>query len=164
MTDNYQPHRATAERAAVAAGRLLIDRQGRVVAREKQPGDLVTEADLASQQLIAAMILADYAEHTILGEEEGLVADPANHWRWIVDPLDGTINFCPRLPVLGRLDRTRTCRRTRRWRRPQSSHGPDLQRESRGRGHPRRSADPSFDDPGSAVEFDLDRIPDNLRC
>ena len=97
MTD-YAPFRVVAERAATAAGRLLLDHQGRVAAREKQPGDLVTEADSASQRLIAAALLAEFPDHTILAEEDGLVADPANPWRWIVDPLDGTINFAHGFP------------------------------------------------------------------
>lgn len=101
MTDAYRPHRALAERAALAAGRLLLDHLGRVEAREKGPGDLVTAADSASQRLIAATLLADHPDHTVLGEEDGLVADPSNPWRWIVDPLDGTVNFAHGFPFWG---------------------------------------------------------------
>ena len=98
MTADYRPHRALAERAAVAAGRLLVEQQARVTAREKGPGDLVTAADSASQRLIAAMIAAEHPDHAVLGEEDGLVADPANPWRWVVDPLDGTVNYAHGFP------------------------------------------------------------------
>jgi myo-inositol-1(or 4)-monophosphatase len=87
-----------AERAAREAGGLLVRAFGRVAAREKGPGDLVTEADTASQRLIASRIAAEFPEHTLLAEEEGVVADPAKPWKWVVDPLDGTINFAHGFP------------------------------------------------------------------
>ena len=98
MTLDYSPHRVVAEQAATLAGRLLLDHHGRVSAREKQPGDLVTEADSASQRLIARTLLEHFPDHTLLAEEDGVVADPANPWRWVVDPLDGTINFAHGFP------------------------------------------------------------------
>jgi myo-inositol-1(or 4)-monophosphatase len=93
VSDEYRQYRQAAEGLAAEAGRLLRDAYGRVEAREKGPGDLVTEADLASQRLIAERIRRDFPEHTLLAEEEGQLADPTRPWRWIVDPLDGTINF-----------------------------------------------------------------------
>ncbi len=98
MPLDYSPHRVVAERAAVDAGRLLLSHYGRVTAREKQPGDLVTEADSSSQRLIAAALLAGFPDHTLLAEEDGVTADPDNPWRWVVDPLDGTINFAHGFP------------------------------------------------------------------
>ncbi len=98
MRDDYREHQAVAERVAVEAGELLLDAYGRVEAREKRPGDLVTDADLGSQRLIAERILDVFPDHTILAEEEGLVADPSRSWRWVVDPLDGTINFAHGFP------------------------------------------------------------------
>ena len=98
MSPDYVPYRVVAEGAALDAGHLLLDHYGRVAAREKQPGDLVTAADSASQRLIAGALLGRFPDHTILGEEDGLTADPGNPWRWIVDPLDGTINFAHGFP------------------------------------------------------------------
>jgi myo-inositol-1(or 4)-monophosphatase len=83
---------------AAEAGRLLRDAYGRVEAREKGPGDLVTDADLASQRLIAGRLARTFPGHTLLAEEEGQGADPDREWRWIVDPLDGTINFAHGFP------------------------------------------------------------------
>ncbi len=99
MNGTYRAAQALAERAARAAGAILLDGFGRVSAREKAPGDLITDADIASQRAIAAMVLDAFPDHTILGEEEGLAPDPANPWRWIVDPLDGTINFAHGVPL-----------------------------------------------------------------
>ena len=71
---------------------------GKVAAREKQPGDLVTEADSASQRRIAEILAGAFPDSTLLAEEDGASPDPANPWRWIVDPLDGTINFAHGFP------------------------------------------------------------------
>jgi myo-inositol-1(or 4)-monophosphatase len=88
---------ATAERAARHGGNRLLESYRNVTAREKGPFDLVTDADLASQRVIVETILETHPGHTILGEE-GLQADPTNPWKWIVDPLDGTVNFAHGLP------------------------------------------------------------------
>ena len=98
MALDYSRHLAVARRAATEAGRILLDHYGRVTAREKQPGDLVTDADSASQRSIVATLLGEFPDHTILGEEDDLQADPTNPWRWVVDPLDGTVNFAHGFP------------------------------------------------------------------
>src|SRR5690348_15156493 len=89
----YIRYRELAERAAREAGQLLLAAYGRVGVREKNPGDLVTDADHASQRLIGQILTEGRAEHTLLAEEDGVVPDPTKPWRWIVDPIDGTINF-----------------------------------------------------------------------
>jgi myo-inositol-1(or 4)-monophosphatase len=72
--------------------------------REKSPKDLVTDADLASQQVIIETIRGAFPDHLFVGEEEspGLVSlDYAlkQHHQpcWIIDPLDGTLNYVHRL-------------------------------------------------------------------
>jgi myo-inositol-1(or 4)-monophosphatase len=97
--DRYLPFRMLAERAALEAGGLLKAAYGHVSAREKGPGDLVTDADRASQQLIARILTEGRDDHTLLAEEDGAVPDPAKPWRWVVDPLDGTINFAHGFPL-----------------------------------------------------------------
>lgn len=98
MQQDYREYQAAAERMALEAGTVLSEAYGRVAAREKRPGDLVTDADLASQRVIAARIAEAFPDHTLLAEEEGAVPDPARPWRWVVDPLDGTINFAHGFP------------------------------------------------------------------
>lgn len=99
MDNDYRAHQAVAEHAARAAGEILLGAFGRVTAREKGPGDLVTDADIASQRAIAARLAEAFPDHTLLAEEEGVVPDPARPWRWVVDPLDGTVNFAHGLPL-----------------------------------------------------------------
>jgi myo-inositol-1(or 4)-monophosphatase len=88
----------TCERAARAGGQVLLDWIGRFQAREKAPADLVTEADLASQEEIRRILLTTYPTHAFLGEE-GNPAGPADaEYRWLVDPLDGTTNYVHQIP------------------------------------------------------------------
>lgn len=87
------------EKAARAGGAVLLDWVGRFEVHEKAPSDLVTEADLASQQVIRQLILDAYPEHRFLGEEDSAdpTSDQKSTYRWLVDPLDGTTNYVHQL-------------------------------------------------------------------
>jgi myo-inositol-1(or 4)-monophosphatase len=98
VSDDYRSYLRAAERIAEEAGALLREAYGRVPAREKGPADLVTEADFASQRLIAERLREAFSHHTLLAEEEGAETDMGAPWRWVVDPLDGTINFAHGFP------------------------------------------------------------------
>jgi myo-inositol-1(or 4)-monophosphatase len=88
--------RALAEQAARAAGDLLRSRfeaGGEAATGSKStPTDLVSEADLAAERAIRDIITAARPDDAILGEEGGETQEGAGV-RWIVDPLDGTVNF-----------------------------------------------------------------------
>jgi myo-inositol-1(or 4)-monophosphatase len=98
----------TAEQAARSGGAILTAMQGGISTRSKGRNDLVTEADVASQQAIRTVLLTRFPDHDFLGEEsEGALqrlADSGDHptdnapLRWIVDPLDGTTNYVHGLP------------------------------------------------------------------
>ena len=63
---------------------------------------MVTEADLASQEVIQKILLNAFPEHRFVGEEDELVNDdqqsPHDGFCWICDPLDGTTNYVHQLP------------------------------------------------------------------
>jgi myo-inositol-1(or 4)-monophosphatase len=59
--------------------------------------NLVTEADIASEKLIAERIQARYPKHHLLAEE-GYGHEGKSDFKWIVDPLDGTTNFAHGYP------------------------------------------------------------------
>ena len=87
------------------AGQLLLDRSGQFTTREKGPKDLVTDVDLAAQQVIEQTIKSAFPDHAFLGEEGNRhPTDGATSWIaaqencWIVDPLDGTTNYVHQLP------------------------------------------------------------------
>lgn len=89
---------------ARAAGAILADRLGRALQISRKGDiDLVTEADLASEQLIIERIKSHYPRHAILAEESGATAGfetvpGQSDWRWIIDPLDGTTNYAHGYP------------------------------------------------------------------
>jgi myo-inositol-1(or 4)-monophosphatase len=88
-----------ARSVAAEAADLLASRHGRtaVVQTKSSPTDVVTEMDAAAEDLIRSRILAARPGDTVLGEERGEIGDGAAV-RWIVDPLDGTVNYLYGLP------------------------------------------------------------------
>ena len=83
------------------AGRILLEKFDRGIAVSKK-GDinLVTAADLASEELIIERIKSYYPKHSILAEEAGeaVIIGGENTWKWIIDPLDGTTNYAHGYP------------------------------------------------------------------
>jgi myo-inositol-1(or 4)-monophosphatase len=86
--------------AALEAGQLLASKEGRVAvaATKSSPTDVVTEMDGRAEELIRARILVARPDDAILGEEGGQVEGRADGSagataRWVVDPLDGTVNY-----------------------------------------------------------------------
>jgi myo-inositol-1(or 4)-monophosphatase len=99
--DNLTVYREAACEAARRGGAVLEDWRSRFQVREKGRFDLVTDADLASQQTIFSYLRECFPDHAFVGEEEGAsksrpAADAPP--TWICDPLDGTTNYvhdCP---------------------------------------------------------------------
>lgn len=86
--------------AARRAGALLLD--GRpadlgVAGTKSSPVDVVTEMDLASEKLVLELVAARRPEDGYLGEE-GAERPGTSGVRWVVDPLDGTVNYLYGLP------------------------------------------------------------------
>ena len=87
-----------AVRAAYRSGEILRSRWGHLRSIDKKgPHDLVTDADVAAEKAILATIQASYPEHTIIAEESGAQRGSAEGC-WLVDPLDGTVNYAHQLP------------------------------------------------------------------
>ena len=87
---------ALAERVAREAGGLLASYAGRVsvAATKSSPTDVVTEMDRKAEELIRFRILAERPADAILGEEGGQTGDAGGSGvRWVIDPLDGTVNY-----------------------------------------------------------------------
>jgi myo-inositol-1(or 4)-monophosphatase len=89
--------RATAEEAAalVAAGRGTAADQ---VDTKSSPVDVVTAVDTASEALIVRRLLAARPDDGVLGEEGASQAGTSGV-RWVIDPIDGTVNFLYGLPA-----------------------------------------------------------------
>lgn len=65
--------------------------------RMKGLTDPVTDVDQACEQMILEGIRREFPEHAILAEESG--ARAGSEWQWVVDPLDGTVNFTHGYPL-----------------------------------------------------------------
>ena len=79
--------------AARAAGQLLCERLSTTYqVSHKGPADLVTEIDYQAQDLIADILGEVFPSYGLVGEE-GNGPDVPGSPRWIVDPVDGTVNF-----------------------------------------------------------------------
>jgi len=60
--------------------------------------NLVTEADHAAEKAVIAVIKSAFPTHSILGEESG-ASDNESNYKWIIDPIDGTVNFAHGIPL-----------------------------------------------------------------
>lgn len=93
---------ALAIEAARMAGGLLLERvrhgAERGVESKSTPTDLVSDADVASQRAIRALMRERRPEDGFVGEEEGDSEEGTSGLHWIVDPLDGTVNFLFGIP------------------------------------------------------------------
>jgi len=84
--------------AAQSAGRLLRTHFGSALnVNALEAHDIKLELDVQSQALITGMILDQFPDHAIYGEE-GLAGNQASPFHWILDPIDGTVNFFYGIP------------------------------------------------------------------
>lgn len=105
MTSRWADELAFATDAAHRAGALLIDSYERLERIDyKSKRDVVTNADYASERLVIDAIKARYPDDGILAEESGeharVLRDDGSHngRTWIIDPLDGTVNYANGIP------------------------------------------------------------------
>lgn len=93
------PYLAAAEHAARSAGAFLRSSfHSRKVVDEELAHDIKLRLDKETQALITAELLAAFPDSSILGEE-GNSGSAAAAYRWIVDPLDGTVNYFFGIPI-----------------------------------------------------------------
>ncbi len=101
---------ASAEKAARSAGELILEWIGRprMTTEKSSPHDLVTEVDKACQKRIEAVLGEDFPDSALLGEESVEPGAAAAHeaaahadqrFLWVVDPIDGTLNFIQGIPL-----------------------------------------------------------------
>ncbi len=88
-------------RAAHRAGQVLLqgmDRLDRIRIEEKAPNDFVSNIDRTAEDVIVEQLHKAYPDHAVLGEERGLIGAENAEFTWIVDPLDGTLNYLCGIP------------------------------------------------------------------
>jgi len=90
-----------AVRAARTAGKVIVrsmEQLDKVEIESKGTNDFVTSVDISSEEAIIETIRKSYPNHTIIGEESGLLKGSDDDYQWIIDPLDGTANFIKGIP------------------------------------------------------------------
>jgi myo-inositol-1(or 4)-monophosphatase len=92
---------SVAIQAALSAGALLRSGFGTHFEVTSKPGvqNLVTEYDMASEKSIIATISKTFPDHAFLAEESGEIQKSNSAVTWIIDPLDGTVNFAHNIPL-----------------------------------------------------------------
>ncbi len=105
MTSHWADELAFATDLARRAGRVLLDSYERLEHVDyKSKRDVVTNADYASERLVIDAIRKRFPDDGILAEESGehagvLRDDGSNNGRrWVIDPLDGTVNYANGIP------------------------------------------------------------------
>ena len=91
-------HLEVAKEAAQAAGDLLRTRFAKpLTVNATTAHDIKLEVDVLAQNLITKILLESFPAHALYGEE-GVVGDQSSDHQWVVDPLDGTVNFFYGIP------------------------------------------------------------------
>jgi myo-inositol-1(or 4)-monophosphatase len=85
---------------ARSAAALVTDTYGRPhqVGQKSSPTDVVTQTDLRAEDLIRRLLREATPEAGVLGEE-GETTEPSARLQWVIDPLDGTVNFVYGVPL-----------------------------------------------------------------
>ncbi len=101
LTNRLDLYLAAANHAAQAAASVLEHAVAATVRSKTNPRDLVTEWDEHSETVIRAALAESTPTIPIIGEEQGAASaiDLDHDWYWLVDPIDGTVNFAHGLPM-----------------------------------------------------------------
>jgi myo-inositol-1(or 4)-monophosphatase len=84
--------------AARSAGGLLQAHYGRSLAIDaNEAHDIKLELDRRTQALIESLLLMRFPSHAIYGEE-GMRGDDSSEFQWVIDPIDGTVNYFYGIP------------------------------------------------------------------
>ena len=100
-TYQLQSYLEIATEAALSGGAVLRSYWGNLSAVEEKgrSGDLVTDADRASEAVILEVIQRHFPDHSVLAEESGQLGEIKGKYLWAIDPLDGTTNYAHQYPV-----------------------------------------------------------------
>lgn len=93
------PNLSDLENLALQAGKILFEGyEKHHLVKYKGMIDLVTEVDHASEKYLLNEINRKFPGHSFLAEESGSSEIQSEH-RWIIDPLDGTVNYAHGVPI-----------------------------------------------------------------
>ena len=88
-------------RACMKASKSLIRDFGELEnlqVSNKAPGDFVSSADIRTEKILIEELQKAHSEYGIITEESGIINKSNSQNRWIIDPIDGTLNFLNGIP------------------------------------------------------------------
>ncbi|MFK7911819.1 MAG: inositol monophosphatase [Akkermansiaceae bacterium] len=98
MQNQTMTYLETAKQAACQAGAFLKEHFGQPLdVDEEKHHDIKLALDRESQDLITRVLLGEFPDHALYGEE-GIAGNQESDYQWIVDPIDGTVNFYYGIP------------------------------------------------------------------
>ena len=95
------PHLNIMIKASEKASKILIRDFGeleKLQVSKKGPADFVTNSDLKTEKIIIDELKKAKPNYSILSEENGYKENKDNNYTWIIDPIDGTVNFMHGVP------------------------------------------------------------------
>ncbi len=99
MIEDFTPQLKAAVAAARVAGDFLKARFSEIkLVNAELPHDIKLQLDKDTQQLITQSLFAHYPHYSVLGEE-GESGDMGADYLWIIDPIDGTVNYFYGIPI-----------------------------------------------------------------
>ena len=100
-SESGRPALDIARECALEAKRISMAAFGSITVKQtKGRGNVVTEADLAVEHAVKAILEREFPGHAVLAEETASTTR-ADGWMWVVDPIDGTKNFSRGIPHFG---------------------------------------------------------------
>lgn len=99
-TDDFHELCAAARSVALLAGDILVQgfSEAKIISNKGGVHNLVTQFDVTSERAIIDSLKKRFPESSFLAEESGGTERPEG-LRWIIDPLDGTVNFAHGIPI-----------------------------------------------------------------
>ena len=95
------PHMNIIYKACTKASKSLIRDFGEIEnlqVSSKGPGDFVSSADKRTEKIIIEELLKAHSDYCVITEESGILNNENKERKWIVDPIDGTMNFLNGIP------------------------------------------------------------------
>lgn len=103
MINALSPNLTIMVRAVRKVGRRMVRDFGEVSSlqvSQKGPGDFVSNADLLAEKTLIEQLSTDRPDYGFITEENGVIPARNNSpFTWVIDPIDGTINFLHAIPV-----------------------------------------------------------------
>ena len=86
-------------KAASASGNLLMKHfSKKLIIKKKSKKDIVTNADIEAERIILKILMKKFPKFNYYSEEKGSINNNSNY-TWIIDPLDGTVNYANKIPI-----------------------------------------------------------------